>query len=72
MELASIRTSTLERVGSCSSKSNLPVHFAKRPCTLEMTRWRTQKWMAEWLVSMSHVFVAMVGVLCWGRLAPVR
>ena len=34
-----------------------PAHLAKRPCTLEMTMWRTWKWTAEWLTSMSQWFV---------------
>ena len=65
-----MRTSTEDRVRSCSSRAMEPDHLAKRPCTLEMTMWRTQKWMAEWLTSTSQVLVAMSVSFQAGRLGP--
>src|SRR5919206_995250 len=63
IDAASMRTSTDERVRSFSSSSIEPDHLAKRPCTFEMTMWRTQKWTAEWPTSMSQRFVAMSAFL---------
>jgi hypothetical protein len=60
MEAASMVTSTEERVRSCGSSWIAPAHLAKRPCTFEMIMWRTWKWMAEWLTSMSQGFVMFV------------
>ena len=44
---------------SWSSKSMLPLQVVKRPRTFEMTMWRTQKLILEWVVSMSQVSSAI-------------
>src|SRR4029079_871358 len=59
---ASMVTATVARSRSPSGTVIEPLQRLNCPRTLAMSKWRTEKWIPEWLLSMAQVSVIMVAV----------